>query len=185
MSGINAREVGDITKVIVVAIRGQSRKRTRLDRRITLARGNDVVAGKAPSTQQVSHEAMLLFEEGQLLIEEHGPLVRIVQTGEGVFTAAVDLLGRVLGEEYAVAAAKRAEDFANVIQGLAEGVSAANRQLFEQVVGAELHLRCLIVGVTRVGARTNHTLGAIQTAPRISAAERSACIGEQRTGARR
>src|SRR5580765_2163549 len=73
------------------------------------------------------------------------------------------LVSRVLRKEHAVAAAKRTEDFAHVVQGFAEGVRRANRQLLEQVVGPEFCLQGVVIGIAGVCALTHHTLVAIDT----------------------
>src|SRR5713101_4567980 len=108
--------------------------------------------------------SMLFLEEWEVLVEQNAPLVRVIQAGERVFALAVDLIRRVLGEEDGVAAAKGREDFADVVERLAEGIGAAHRQLLEQVVGAELHLGTLVVGEARVAAKADDAEIAVDAA---------------------
>src|SRR6185312_2149364 len=65
-------------------------------------------------------------------------------------------------------AAKRAEDLAHVVQRLAVRVRRAHAHLLEQVIGAELCLDTVIVGIAGVVAGKNDSFVAIHTAHGIS-----------------
>src|SRR5262249_27054927 len=106
-----------------------------------------------PATQNVPDHTMLLLEERQLLTEENRELVGNVQSRQPIFSS---LIKRILRKRDGLATGACAEDFADVIQGLAVGVGRANRQLFEHVVGAELGLHRLIIGEATVGAFTQN-----------------------------
>src|SRR5215470_935106 len=106
---------------------------------------------------------MLLPEEGQLLGNQDGKCVRIVQARERILPSL--RAGWVLWEGDGVAGSQTercfgTEDFADVVQSLAIGVTRAKRQLLEDVVGAVFHLHALVVGKAVVGARANNTLTA-------------------------
>src|SRR5215470_4456311 len=85
----------------------------------------------------------------------------VIQTGEGVFARPVDLVRRILRKESAVAAGKRAEDLAHVVQILGVSVGSANGQLLEQVVGAELGLQSVVVGIRCVGTDPSYAAVAV------------------------
>src|SRR5260370_35217621 len=86
---------------------------------------------------------MLRFKERQLLGEGQVPGLRDVQAGDG--TLRITRLERVLRGKQRVASGAGREDLAHIVQILAPGVTGAHRQLFEQVVGAELCLQSMIV----------------------------------------
>src|SRR5205807_10493625 len=84
--------------------------------------------------------------------------MRSIQAREGVLTSGG--IQRVLCERGTIGAAKGAEDLAHVIQGLAERVASPHGQLLEQVIGAELHLRAVVVRIAAIIAGTNHAIAA-------------------------
>src|SRR5262249_48443611 len=111
----------------------------------------------------MSRETMLLPEEGQLLRNQDGIRVRIVQARERILTSL--RAGWVLWEGDGVAGSQTercfgTEDFADVVQSLAIGVARPQRQLLEDVVGTVFHLHALVVGKAMVGARSGKTLTA-------------------------
>ncbi len=48
-----------------------------------------------------------------------------------------------------------AEDLADVVQVLAEGITRPDGQLVEQVVGTEFRLESVVIGEPAIGAETN------------------------------
>src|SRR5215467_2442186 len=115
----------------------------------------------------MSREAVLLPEEGQLLRNQDGIGVRIVQARERILPSL--RAGWVLWEGDGVAGSQTercfgTEDFADVVQSLAIGVTRPQRQLLEDVVGTVFHLHALVVGKALVGARSGKTLTASLTA---------------------
>ena len=102
---------------------------------------------------------MLLFEERQLFSEQDGPLVRNIQTGERMFSRSC--VERVLCPGGGVATRAGGEDLRHVVQGLGVGVSASDGELFEQVIGAELNLRAVIVRFSAIGARAGNAQVAV------------------------
>ena len=65
---------------------------------------------------------MLLLEEGQLLSEEQCPGMGVIQSRKRVLTFRS--IERVLRPGIGIAAAKGAEDLADVVQVFAEGLTA-------------------------------------------------------------
>ena len=117
---------------------------------------------------------MLVPEERQLLSEEDRPLMGIIQTGEGIFTAGI--VEWILRKGHGVAAAEGAEDLAYVIESFAEGVRGPQRQLFEQIIAAEFHLDSIVVRKAGVSALTQHSKTAICAAQvRGNGASRRRC----------
>src|SRR5579864_8087169 len=98
---------------------------------------------------------MLLFEERQLFREQYGPLVRNVQTGERMFsTCGVE---RILGPGCGVGTRAGREDLRHVVQSFGERISTSDRQLFEQLVGAEFNLQSVVVGISAIITRAGDT----------------------------
>src|SRR5258708_39898297 len=98
----------------------------------------------------MSRQAVLLFEERQLLSKQDGPLMWNIQSGEGMLRRGS--VERVLGPVGGVTACTGAEDFTHVIQGLGPGKSAPDGQLLEQVIGAKLRLQTIIAGISAIVA---------------------------------
>ena len=78
--------------------------------------------------------------------------MRIIQAGERIFTAGV--VKWVLRKGHGVPGAEGAEDLAYVIESFAVGVRGPQGQLFEEVIAAEFHLQCVVVG--KAGVRARH-----------------------------
>src|SRR5262249_52352454 len=108
-----------------------------LARCVALSGSDDVVSGEGPAAQNMSDDAMLFFEERQLFSEENGELVGNVQSRESIFSSLIE---RILRKRDGLTTRACAEDFADVVQGLAVGVGSPHGQLLEHVVGAELGL---------------------------------------------
>lgn len=94
----------------------------------------------------------------------------IVESGIRVF--ADGIVGGILSEGHAVAASGGPENFAHVIQRLAEGVRSAQGQLLEKIVGPEFALYRVVVGVSGVGAETKDALSAV-----LASEIRTRCAG--------
>ena len=86
---------------------------------------------------------MLLLEERQIFGCGHGPAVGEVESGSSVLALAD--IQWVLSESQRVACCASAEDFADVISGLAPCVACPNGQLLEQIIGTELGLDAMII----------------------------------------
>src|SRR5690348_13848173 len=105
--------------------------------------------------------SVLFLEERQLLGEQDGPYVRIVQTGYGAFRIAG--LEGVLRGKQSVTGRTGGEDLADVIEVLAPGITGAHGQLLEQVIGAELQLHTMVVREAAVVAGASDTKSTIHT----------------------
>src|SRR5258708_5224078 len=98
----------------------------------------------------MTNRTVLFPEERKIFSEGHGELVGEVQAGGGVFRAAGP--ERVLRRKQRIARGTGSEDFAHVIGVPAPSVTGANRQLLEQVGGAELRLDPMVGRESAVSA---------------------------------
>src|SRR5581483_11918959 len=119
-----------------------------LSGRITLSGLQDIIRRDTPATYNMTNPAFLVFEEGQLLVEQECPRARIIQAREAIF-AFLDIQW-ILSKCAAIAGCKGAEDFAGIVQRLGPSEGAAHRQLLEDVVSAELQLQTVVIGVSTV-----------------------------------
>src|ERR1051326_3015622 len=104
--------------------------------------------------------------------------MRNIEAGEPVLARRIqDVLGKSVGGS----ATEGAEDFADVIQVLAEGVAGAYGELFKQVGGPELRLHSVVIGEAGVIAAAHDAFVTVHAAE-SSAGARS---DKLRSGARR
>ncbi len=119
------------------------------------------------------HESTLVLVEREFFREQYGPHVRNIEPGEGVLV--VFGIERIRRPCQRVTGQAGAENFAYVIQRPAEGIAGANRQLFEQVVGAELNLHSVVVGIAPIGPLADDALVAIDATNRL----RNGCLARR------
>src|SRR5215471_1491528 len=100
MGRIKAGKGIDVSQVIVVARR--CRKGLKSLRRVITLPGLQLIVGRnTPASEQAPDQAVLFLEEWQVLGDQDRPGVRVIQTGEGVFTFPVNLVRRILRKKRA------------------------------------------------------------------------------------
>src|SRR6476646_8160387 len=109
----------------------------------------------------MAKESMLAREERQLFRGCNGELMRNIQPGVRVLTAA--RVPWILGKGKRIAGDPGTENFAYVIEGTARSVSSAYAKLFEKIVGAEFSLQSVIVGKSAIIAIQHQAFGTVGT----------------------
>src|SRR5712671_2389556 len=104
-------------------------------------------------------QPVLLSKERDVLSQRHGKCVGNIQAGDG--TLCTSCLERVLRRKQSVARGASSEDLAHVVQVLAKRVADPQLHLFEQIVGAELCLECMVVRETAIGTGANDAQTAV------------------------